>query len=227
MPLARVGNTLLYHVHIPKTGGTSIERYLRTKGPLGLSGERLGWSRTTPQHIHRDIHETLLPPGLYDHAFAVIRNPKARLFSEFRMRAEPFRPKLRPAGWARLARYRARGRRAYGLRIRRRIEYYDFDDWVGRVFAEYRADPFYKDNHIRPQAQFVSPGIRLFRFEAGLEPVFRWIDTVTGTPASPGAFHERRSTALDFTCSAETEARIRDFYQEDYALLDAMAGEAG
>lgn len=150
MPLARVGNTLLYHVHIPKTGGTSIERYLRTKGPLGLSGERLGWSRTTPQHIDRDIHETLLPPGLYDHAFAVIRNPKARLFSEFRMRAEPFRPKLRPAGWARLARYRARGRRAYGLRIRRRIEYYDFDDWVGRVFAEYRADPFYKDNHIPP-----------------------------------------------------------------------------
>lgn len=149
MPLARIGSTLLFFVHVPKTGGTSIESYLRTKGPLGLAGTRHGWSRTTPQHIHADIHGELVPPGLYDQGFAVIRDPKARLLSEFKMRAEPLRFKPRPMGLARLAGYKAKGKAAYGIRLRHRIDYFDFDDWVTRVFEEYRRDPFYKDNHMR------------------------------------------------------------------------------
>ncbi|MEM8570660.1 MAG: sulfotransferase family 2 domain-containing protein [Pseudomonadota bacterium] len=222
MPLARIGSKLLFFVHIPKTGGTSIESYLRTKGPLALAGERHGWSRTTPQHIHSGIYSKLVPDGMYDHGFAVIRDPKKRLLSEFRMRAEAVRLKLRPFGLMRLASYRINRRPAYGIRIRKRLEYYDFNDWVPRVFAEYRKDPFYKDNHIRPQSQFVTPGLRLFRFEKGLDPVFRWIDEVTGTEASPGAFFERRSDPLELVCSDKTDALIRAFYRDDYELIETL-----
>ncbi|WP_424933223.1 sulfotransferase family 2 domain-containing protein [Amaricoccus macauensis] len=222
MPLARIGSTLLFFVHVPKTGGTSIESYLRTKGPLGLAGTRHGWSRTTPQHIHADIHGELVPPGLYDHGFAVIRDPKARLLSEFKMRAEPLRFKPRPIGLARLAGYKAKGKAAYGIRLRHRIDYFDFDDWVTRVFDEYRRDPFYKDNHMRPQAQFVSPGLRLFRFEDGLDRVFRWIDEVTGTAPSSGEFFERRSAPMEISCSPETDELIREFYREDYDLIESL-----
>ncbi len=228
MPLARIADTLIFFVHVPKTGGTSVEAYLRAKGGLALSGARgHGWSRTTPQHMHRAVHAEMVPPGFYDHGFAVLRDPRARLFSEFRMRVEPMRAKLRPLGWMRAAARRARGIPSYGARVGRRLEIIDFDTWVARSFAEYRKDPFYKDNHFRPQHEFIDPGLRLFLFEEGLDPVFRWIDEVTGTLGAAGEFHERRSDDIPITCSAETDALIRDLYREDYDLIDAVkAGRA-
>jgi hypothetical protein len=223
LPLARIGGTLLFFVHVPKTGGTSIEAYMRAKGSVALAGTRRhGWSRTTPQHIHRDIYAEMVPPDFYDHGFAVVRDPKARLFSEFRMRAEPLRPKLRPLGLMRVAWNRSRGVPTYGVRLGSRLEYLDFDAWVAKSFAAFRKDPYCKDNHIRPQHQFIDPGHRLFRFEDGLDPVFRWIDEVTATPPVPGTFHERRSSPVAFTCGEATDRLIREFYREDYALLDEL-----
>lgn len=224
MPLARIGDTLLFFVHIPKTGGTSIETYLRAKGSVALAGSRRGWSKISLQHLHRTLYEELVPRDFYSRAFAVIREPKARLMSEFRMRATPFRAKFRPLGLLQAARLRAQGRPVYAVRVRGRIEYLDFDGWVRRVFREYRRDPFFKDNHIRPQNEFVEPGQRLFLFEEGLEPVFRWIDTETGTPAVPGSFHARRSEPIPLTCSEHTDAMIRDFYREDFRLIAEIGG---
>lgn len=220
MPLARIGGTVLFFVHIPKTGGTSVEAYLRAKGPVALHGTRADWSRCTPQHIHRELYAELAPPAFYDHGFAILRDPKARLISEFRMRVEPIRPKFRPMGWARMARNRAKGLPTYAVRIGRKVEFLDFDAWVERIFDAQRRDPYVKDNHIRPQVEFVDPAHRLFRLEAGLDPVFRWIDAVTGTPPAPGTFHERRSALVDVPCSPGTEARIREFYAADYALIE-------
>lgn len=223
MPLARIGGRILFFVHIPKTGGTSVEAYLRAKGALALHGTRADWSRCTPQHMHRELYAELVPPGFYDRGFAILRDPKARLVSEFRMRAEPLRPKFRPLGALRLARNRAAGRPTYGVRIGRRLEFLDFDAWVPRVFAAYRRDPYLKDNHIRPQAEFVDPAHRLFRLEDGMGAVFAWIDAETGTPPAPGDFHERRSEPLPVACAPETEALIRDFYAADYALIEESA----
>ncbi len=226
MPLARIGDRLIFFVHVPKTGGTSVEAYLRAKGGLALAGTRRhGWSRTTPQHIHREIFAEMVPPGFYDHGFTILRDPKSRLVSEFCMRAEPLRLKLRPFGLARAAWKRMRGIRSYGVRIGNRLEFLDFDGWVARSFAEFRKDPFYKDNHFRPQHEFVADGHRVFLFEDGLEPVFRWIDTVTGTRPVDGAFHERRSAPMAIDCSAATDTLIREFYREDYALISRLKAE--
>lgn len=226
MPLARIGATQLFFVHVPKTGGTSIEAYLRAKGALALHGQGKGWSRAPLQHLHREAWAEIVPPGAYDAGFAILRDPRARLISEFRMRAEPLRPKLRPAGLVRLARNRAAGRPTYLVRVGHKAEYLDFDGWVERVFADYRRDPWTLSNHIRPQSAFIDPRHRLFRLEDGLEPVLRWIDAATGTPALAGAFHERRSYPLPIACSPETEAEIRAFYAEDHALLASLARTA-
>lgn len=225
MPLARIAGTLLWFAHVPKTGGTSIEAYLRAKGSVALVGERHDWSRTTPQHMHRALYDELVPPDFYDHGFAVVRDPKARLLSEFRMRAEPLRPKVRPVGWLRVARNRARGSETHGVRLDSRLEFLDFQGWVERVFARYRTDPYYKDNHIRPQHEFVDPTHRVFPFERGLDPVFRWIDAVTGTGPAPGTFFERRSQKLAVTCNPATDAMIREFYRDDYALIAALGAQ--
>lgn len=219
MPLARIDGTLLFFAHIPKTGGTSVEAYLRAKGAVLLHGQGAGWARVPLQHLHRAAYAEIVPPGSYDHGFAILRDPKARLISEFRMRAEPLGPKFRPLGWLRAARNRAAGRPTYAVRVGGRAEFLDFDGWVARIFAEAGRDPWVRSNHIRPQAEFVDPSHRLFRLEDGLDPVFRWIDATTGTPPAPGDFHERRSEPIPMACAPETEARIRDFYRADYALL--------
>ena len=224
MPLARIAGTLLFFVHVPKTGGTSIEAYMRAKGAVALAGTRRhGWSRTTPQHIQRELFQDMVPPEFYDHGFVVLRDPKARLLSEFRMRVEPLRPKFRPLGWWRMARNRARGVQTHAVRLGNRLEFLDFDAWVKRIFAEYRRDPYTRDNHIRPQHEFVDPRHHIFRFEDGIDPVFRWIDEVTGTPPLEGSFHERRSAPLPVECSGATDALIHDFYREDYALIAELA----
>lgn len=226
MPLARIGDRIIFFVHVPKTGGTSIEAYLRAKGALALAGTRRhGWSRTTPQHMHREIFAEMVPHGFYDQGFVVLRDPKARLLSEFRMRAEPLRPKLRPIGLARVAWKRMQGVRSWGVRVGNRLEFLDFDSWVARSLAEAGRDAFYKDNHFRPQHEFVDPGHRIFRFEDGLARVFRWIDAFTGTAPAEGSFHERRSSALEIDCSPATDALIRDFYRQDYALLAKLEAE--
>ena len=223
MPLARISGTVLFFAHIPKTAGTSIEAYMRAKGSLALAGTRRhGWSRTTPQHVHRELYSDLAPPEFYDHGFTVIRDPKARLISEFKMRVEPMRPKLRPAGWLRRARNRIAGRPTYGVRLANRLEYLDFDTWVRRAFAEYRKDPYFKDNHIRPQHEFFDPDHKTFMFEDGIDPVFRWIDEVTGTAPAEGVFFERRSNPLEVTPSSDAESLIRDFYSKDYDLIASL-----
>jgi hypothetical protein len=224
MPLARIGATTLFFVHVPKTGGTSVEAYLRAKGAtLALHGQGKGWARVPVQHLHREAWAEIVPPGAYDAGFAVLRDPKARLVSEFRMRAEPLRPKLRPLGLARLARNRVAGRPTYLARVDGKAEYLDFDGWATRILAVYARDPWTLSNHIRPQAAFIDPRHRLFRLEDGLDRVFRWIDATTGTPQTPGLFHERRSEPIPVACAPATEALIRDTYAEDYALLASLA----
>lgn len=224
MPLARIAGSVLFFVHVPKTGGTSVEAYLRAKGAtLALHGQAAEWSRAPLQHLHRAAYAEAVPPGCYDHGFAIVRDPMARLVSEFRMRAEPMAAKLRPVGWLSAARNRARGRATWGLRIDRRLEFHDFDGWVARVLDAAARDPWLLSNHVRPQAEFVDPAHRLFRFEDGLAPVFRWIDATTGTPPAEGGFHERRSPPIEVVWSAETEARARAFYAADYALLAGLA----
>lgn len=224
MPLARLGARVLFFAHVPKTGGTSVEAYLRAQGAaLALHGAGEGWSRVPLQHLHRAAWEEIAAPGAWDAGFVVLRDPMARLASEFRMRVEPMRPKLRPAGLARMALNRAAGRATHAVRIGGRIDYLDFDAWALRMLEACRRDPWVQSNHIRPQAEFVDPAFRVFRFEDGLEPVFRWIDAEFGLPPAQGVFHERRSAAMDVTWTPETEARARAFYAADYALI----GEAG
>ncbi len=134
MPLARLGGQVLFFAHVPKTGGTSIEAYLRAQGAaLALHGAGEGWSRVPLQHLHRAAWEEIVAPGAWDAGFVVLRDPLARLISEFRMRVEPMRPKLRPAGLARMALNRAAGRATHAVRIGGRIEYLDFDAWAARM----------------------------------------------------------------------------------------------
>lgn len=232
MPLAQINGVALFFAHIPKCGGSSIERYMAAKGRLAFRSTTTGgWSKCTPQHMHREIYDRLIPPDAYDHGFVVLRDPKARLISEFKMRAKPVGFTWNPRNWLVLLRNRLNHRTTYAFQVRRArmmwTVFADFDAWVRLILRLQSRRGYLNDNHIRPQVEFLHPDHQVFLFEEGLEPVMRWIDTVTGTAPLKGPFHERESHALDFACSAETEALIRDFYREDYAAIERLRASRG
>ncbi|MGR3662235.1 MAG: sulfotransferase family 2 domain-containing protein [Paracoccaceae bacterium] len=221
MPLARVRNTVLYFAHIPKTGGTSVEAYLRKIGTVCLVSRRCsGHGGVTPQHMEREAFDEFVPLGFYDYGFAILRDPMARLQSEFRHQM-----------WlsgkrSRLARCLSVGvskRRAEisGFAAERFVRLGDFDPWVAAILQTCVAVPTVCDNHIRPQVDFVHPAHKLFDFERGIDPVLRWIDQVTGVKGA-AVPHEKKGVGLKIVPSGKTRTLVARFYREDYALLEVM-----
>lgn len=130
MPLARIEGCVLHFVHIPKTGGSSINSYLRAKGSLALySREPVDCMAVSPQHLHRTPCRSIVPDAFSDAAFTVLRDPVDRMVSEYRYRA-------------------ARRARAAGSDSDPCVEWHDgsafaggFDAWVCAALEEVAADP--------------------------------------------------------------------------------------
>lgn len=219
MPLLSTGDTMLFFAHIPKTGGSSVEQYMRRKGDLYLYGARKPPGLTiSPQHFHAELYTALLPPPLLEGSFAILRDPMERLLSEYRYRAAQGR------GFWRLL-DRGVGRRRW-VKLGRRRRWMDFDAWVAAALRRYPRQTTLNDNHIRPQSDFVIDGQKLFLFEHGLEPVFRWIDARTGTDPEPEQFHEKRSDPMRVEVSQATQDAVAAFYARDYALIARLRDSA-
>lgn len=224
MPLCRVSGTVLYFAHVPKTGGSSVEAYMAAKGVVALRHNSFkDWSRTTPQHMPARVFRDYVPDDFYDHGFVILRDPVARVMSTFRMRAGQRHVWANPLNWLLLAWARLRGRQAFTIDVWKLRLSLDFDTWVAIVTRWSRWRPYIYDGHLLPQADFVHPGHKVFLFEDGLHPVFRWIDAVTGTPAVPGEFHEKKAKAARVTCGAAAVRRLRTVYAKDYALIAALS----
>ncbi|MDU8911550.1 sulfotransferase family 2 domain-containing protein [Aestuariicoccus sp. MJ-SS9] len=212
MPICKAGTRLIYFAHIPKTGGSSVDAYLRTKGTVSfLTPERPDGLAATPQHLHEAVISQLFAPDFFDARFAVLRDPVARLMSEFLWRSEPLKP------FQRLARP-FRGGKARRIKVAGEKLSLTFDEWVPRVLAARDADPWIADNHLRPQVEFIREGDQLFALENGLDPVFRWIDEVTETAPSGGGFWEKKSSGQALTPSRKTRKLIEKTYAEDVRL---------
>ncbi|PIE11566.1 MAG: hypothetical protein CSA70_10970 [Rhodobacterales bacterium] len=198
MPLARLDQTLLWFVHIPKTGGSSVEEYLADKGSLALRyTSALGGAACTPQHMHADLYTRLIRPGFYDHGFTILRDPLERLISEYRH------------GQRRVAKREA-------------VPLPGFGRWVERTLRRYNDNPYLLDNHIRPQIEFLTPGLRLFRFEEGLDPVFDWIDGIAPGLPKPARPWKLRSDPTPVDVGDDIRALVAAFYAEDIAFLETM-----
>lgn len=193
MPLARINGKILLFVHIPKSGGSSIETYLQEKGPLGfkLKG-RKGWCKTVPQHVHAELYKPMFPDGFVDETFTVFRDPIQRILSEFRYRSD--RSEVRQP----------------------------FSTWLQKSFEAYEKNPYALDNHLRPQVEYLRRGVKVFRFEDGLDNVFRYIDDCTQTGHLPAPIWEKKSKSAKPELSDADMAMLTEFYAKDIKAYGAL-----
>ncbi len=228
LPLARIAGTLLFFVHVPKTGGTSIEAYMRAKGAVALAGTRRhGWSRTTPQHIQRELFQDMVPPEFYDHGFVVLRDPKARLLSEFRMRVEPLQPQVPPPRLVahgpqpRPRRSDPRGAPRQPPRVSRLRR-------LGKAHLRRVPPGSVHPGQPHPPAARVRrpppPHLPLRGRNRPGSTARAPASTNTGTPPLEDSFHQRRSTPLPVNAAAPpTRSSTTSSGPRDHALIAELA----
>ena len=206
MPLYRINGRTLLFTHIPKTGGSSVEASLRAQGSEALNDmaylhNKKNFSKCSAQHFHAPILNRLAPEGFVDANFAILRDPIARLKSEFRYR-QWLKTKY-PHKW---------GKWIKG-------EPSEINEWVKLSLRGYEKNPFIYDNHLRPQSEFLRADTQTFRLENGLGAVFDWISQVMGTAVKPPSKTKLKSPDISAELSQDTEADVRSFYAADYEFL--------
>ncbi len=143
MPLFSKKGRYVLFVHIPKTGGSYIEKAAQANGwrtDLLLNGFRItenSFLQVSPQHFHAGLYEQMFDLCKEIEVFTVVRHPFNRLKSEY-----------------------------YWQRKQERTDV-PVDEWVPRVLGECMENPCIHDNHIRPQIDFLPTRAkhRVFKLE--------------------------------------------------------------
>ncbi len=164
MPIARIGSGLVYFAHVPKCAGSAMEDYLAERfGPLAFNNRehykaRRAWSKTSPQHIAADDLERLFPDGFFTACFALVRHPLTRLRSVFKFQRD-WEDRIPPET--------------------------GFADWLKTLPDVGFRRSYALDNHMRPMAELVPEGARVFHIEDGLQGVIDWLDELAGGSDGP------------------------------------------
>ncbi|WP_169334834.1 sulfotransferase family 2 domain-containing protein [Salinimonas chungwhensis] len=199
MPAFQLLKKNVVFVHIPKTGGSSIDDWLYScKGckRMLFSGKPLPDMKVTPQHIsYQTIIGLLGKEFSIDYAFAIVRNPFKRLESEYKYRL------------------------SLGLLSGHKKPESLFASWVNYALNHETKTPGTLDNHLRPQSFFVAPEVNVLKFEDGLvdaaQTVCRelHIDFTEFTQFP----HKKSSRKSQLQWTDKTIARVQRFYEKDFA----------
>jgi hypothetical protein len=184
MPSLTLDEQLIYFAHCPKAGGTSVEQFMVARwgdrvGHLGWGwdrewsgrgGERAGGIPSSPQHYTWHDAARVLPRQP-DAVFAVVRDPVARMISEYRYQQTE----------------RRKGRLAWPL------QGLGFSTWLHLMAEVHARNPYVFDNHFRPQGEFVPDGATVFRLEDGLGQVGTWLCAQAGEAGPVAMPHELKA----------------------------------
>ena len=218
MPVFVRDDIRLLYVHVPKTGGTSIERFFEQNGFAAFYSDPGGKSplfptmKCSPQHLHAEPLRAIFNTTAFKYSFMTVRNPVDRLVSEYVMRATEYR--RRPAGDR---------------------PFDDIDTWVEKTLSAYPDNPFMMDNHIRPQVEFWLPGADpskkgcdVFRQENGFAEA--WVHRIAERlgctlPHCSVGMAMRADREMRVVPGPECIAQIRAFYRRDFEFFgyDAQA----
>ncbi|MFQ5565783.1 MAG: sulfotransferase family 2 domain-containing protein [Paracoccaceae bacterium] len=190
MPVIRISGKQVMFIHVPKTGGSSIEARLAEIGPvqLGAGNARNGFP-CSPQHFHGTLLEQLFGPEDFDWAFMIVRHPVDRIVSQYRYETGKRRqPSPAPP----------------------------FSRWLHETLLARRDNPYARDNHMRPQHEFEALGAEVFRFEDGLDAPLAALGRAVGISIDGVRHWRKRSVPTPVAPSAADVAMIRRVYAEDF-----------
>lgn len=208
MPFIDYNQKRILFIHIPKTGGTSVETWLSSLAPLNF--HTIGVPsviRCTPQHMRMSDINHLFDKHYFDYIFTIVRNPYARIESEYRMRAQ----------------LQAKG--MFGGASK-------FSLWLENALIQSGRDNWLFDNHLRPQWEFVEDNVEVFRLEDGLKNVLQQVAQRIGIkPPGKVAHKLRADESIPRVEWERTDAlRVRERYARDFEAFNYsvdMADTAG
>jgi hypothetical protein len=201
MPLLLSTDRSVLFVHIPKTGGSTIERlFVKSGYTMHLRETRRGGSpalpfrRCSPQHLQASLLQEMFAVGRFDLVFLMTRDPISRFRSEYAMRH----------------------------RQDPRTDSASVEEWADRAFERYARNPYMLDNHLRPQHEFELPNTEVYRLEDGMDAMVKDLNDRFGLGLSTEIPHALNSTrgqvpSSDVQISARMDARLRSFYAEDFS----------
>lgn len=201
MPVLHKAGTAVLFVHVPKTGGTSVERYFVQNGwtldwrdGVAGPGTANSYLKCSPQHVEARRLDEFFRLERFDAIFSTVREPIARFRSEYCMR------------------------HVTDLRT----DPASVESWAQSAFAAYDEDQFAFDNHLRPQHEFIVPGASVYRLEAGLEVMVEDLNERFGLglmgelPRASDRVVESGVPSRDVVVSDRLERLLRDFYAQDF-----------
>ena len=198
MPIFMKDQHRVLFVHVPKTGGTSVEQVFQRAGYRtfykdGSAGRHTinAVRRNTPQHLHAAPLRELFTLSRFDVVFMLVREPLARFRSEYAMRM-------------------AEGGQTDAESVGR---------WADDVLGQYAENPHVLDNHLRPQSEFYLPGSLVYRLEDGIAPVIRDLNQRLGLglgPQAPRAMAAKGIASDDVKVSPELRQRLHAMYHADF-----------
>ncbi len=198
MPILRTKEKIsVLYIHIPKCGGSSIEEWLRQYGAIALlDRDHQIYSKCSPQHFHSEILTRLFTVDHFDYVFTVVRNPYSRIISEYNMRMQ-FYPK----------------------------EQQPFSDWLSDVLSQFKKNPWYLDNHLRPQSDFICFDCDVYRLEDGFDNLTAKLSLLLNKSVDPIPHVFKTKSTVNDIQKADRQL-IEEIYAEDFSRFGYEIGGA-
>ncbi|WP_430468826.1 sulfotransferase family 2 domain-containing protein [Vreelandella titanicae] len=190
MPLFFKENKVVCFLHIPKTGGTSIEKMISSEVDFFLlhNPKRSKIKRLpSPQHLNiKQLRYILGNSFLEMDRCTVVRNPMFRLISEYK--------------WLN----------------RKMLTNISLEDWFEDVVFKYQHDNTLYDNHIQPQHLFVDDRTKVFKFEDdGILNCAVYISKKLDINMA-GHLKHRNKSDVPYVITDKFKEMCFDFYKRDF-----------
>lgn len=195
MPLFIQKKQKVLFLHIPKTGGTTVEEFLEQEFEmLCHSVGKPGALKVTPQHLQESDLRMIFNGVFWDYSFAIVRNPYDRIESEYFYRTKS-------------------AIKEYGKRP-------GFSKWVLNNIANVKKNPYHLDNHLQPQCYFIEEGTEVFYFEDGFPYI---MNSLIEKLHLINVYEDKKKNASErkpVEWSIEARLAVNEFYVQDFQLFD-------